>query len=137
MSWARLCGSFCFHRKVLETDSRTRDRASGAFARTLSWSAENMTGGKISAAIGLTLAKDRKVLDALVDVGLLDRDGEDYVLHDFGDYNPTGQELSARRVKRSEAGRRGAAARWGDGKPKGALPSELQGSRRTSHAFWA
>lgn len=126
MSWARLCGSFCFHRKVLEADSRTRDRASGAFARLLAWSAENLTGGQISAPIALTITKDRKVLDALVAVGLLDRDEEDYVLHDFCDYNPTGEELAARReelrTKRSEAGRRGAAARWGDGKPKEGWP---------------
>ncbi len=33
MTWAKLCGSFCFHRKVLEADLLTKQRASGAFAR--------------------------------------------------------------------------------------------------------
>jgi hypothetical protein len=127
MSWAKLCGSFCFHRKVLEADLMTKHRASGAFARMISWSAENMTGGKLSAAIALTIAKDQKIIDALVAVVMLEREGNDYTIHDFGDYNPTGEELAVRRdqlrLKRSEAGRRGAAARWGHGKPDGNLPS--------------
>jgi hypothetical protein len=145
MSWAKLCGSFCFHRKVLEADLLTKHRASGAIARMISWSAENMTGGELSAAMALTIAKDQRVLNALVTVGMLERDGDDYLLHDFADYNPSGEELSARReqlrASRSEAGRRGAAARWGrspsgdpvpsgrrandghrDGKPDGNLP---------------
>ena len=117
MSWAKLCGSFCFHRKVLEADALTQQRASGAFARMISWSAENLTGGKLSPAVALTIAIDRQVLEALVTVGMLERDGDDYVLHDFGEYNPTGEDLAARRAalraKRAEAGRRGAAARWG------------------------
>ncbi|MGD0679041.1 MAG: hypothetical protein ABSC94_26865 [Polyangiaceae bacterium] len=127
MTWAKLCGSFCFHRKVLEADLLTKSRASGAFARMIAWSAENMTGGKISAAMALTIARDRKVIDALVTVALLERHGGNYTLHDFGDYNPTGEELAARReelrVKRSKAGHQGAAVRWGRGKADGNLPS--------------
>jgi hypothetical protein len=130
MSWAKLCGSFCFHRKVLEADALTKDRASGAFARMISWSAENMTSGKLSPAIARTVAKDPKVLDALVAVGMLERDGDDYVLHDFGHYNPTGEDLAAHREqmrrKRVEAGHRGASARWEHGKGPGPMPSTLR-----------
>jgi hypothetical protein len=121
VSWAKLCGSFCFHRKVLEADAVTQHRASGAFARMISWSAENLTGGKLSRAVALTIAVDPQVLEALVTVGMLERDGEGYVLHDFGEYNPTGEDLAVRRAtlraKRAEAGRRGAAARWGPRAP--------------------
>ncbi len=120
MSWARLSGSFCFHRKVLEADSRTKHRASGAFARMLSWSVENMTTGKLSAGVALTIAQDQRVLDVLLNVRLLERHEGDYVIHDYCEYNPTGEELAARRAelraKRSDAGRRGAVARWGRGK---------------------
>jgi hypothetical protein len=93
----------------------------------ISWSAENMTGGKLSAAVALTIAIDPKVIDALVAVAMLERDGRHYVIHDFGDYNPTGEQLTARReelrAKRSQAGRRGAAARWGSDRPDGKLRS--------------
>jgi hypothetical protein len=93
----------------------------------ISWSAENMTGGKLSAAVALTIATDPKVIDALVAVAMLERDGSHYVIHDFGDYNPTGEQLTARReelrAKRSQAGRRGAAARWASDTPDGKLRS--------------
>ena len=137
MSWARLSGSFCFHRKVLEADARTKYRASGAFARMISWSAENMTTGQLSAGVALTIANDPKVLDVLVAVGMLERNGGDYAIHDYCDYNPSGEQLAARRdhlrTQRSDAGRQGALARWGRSPGEGDSPSRRMANEAESH----
>jgi hypothetical protein len=137
MSWARLSGSFCFHRKVLEADARTKHRASGAFARMISWSAENMTTGQLSAGVALTIANEPKVLDVLVAVGMLERKGGDYVIHDYCDYNPSGEQLAARReqlrTRRSDAGRQGALVRWGRSPSEGDSPSRRMANEAENH----
>jgi hypothetical protein len=144
MPWGRICGTFAFHRKVLEVGNE----GAGAQARMISYAAENLTGGKISRSAATTIAP-QTLLDRMVAVGLLERDGDDYVIHDFGDFNPTGQELAKRRselkVKRAEAGRRGAVERWRghsklngnsngnvDGKDHGNLPSDANGKHGKS-----
>jgi hypothetical protein len=38
-------------------------------------------------------------------------------INDFAEYNVTREMAEAKRAAKSEAGKRGAAARWGDGKP--------------------
>jgi hypothetical protein len=132
MSWAKLCGTFAFHRKILEVGNE----GAGAWARMLSYAAENLTGGKVSRAAASSIAPDA-VVAALVAASLLDHDGDSYVVHDFGDFNPTGAELAARkaelRAKRAEAGRRGAFARWQNGKRDGKADGKPHGKNmRTS-----
>jgi len=128
MSWAKLSGGYAFHRKVLEVGNE----GVGAHARMIAFAAEALTGGKISQAVALSIAP-QGLIDRLVAVTLLDRDGSDYIVHDFGDYNPSGAELSQRRAdlkeKRRQAGRKGLDVRWGqhgnNGKSDGKLPSSL------------
>lgn len=50
----------------------------------------------------------------LCDAGLweYDADKDEYVFHDWADYQPDGDEVDAKRRKRSEAGKKGASRRW-------------------------
>ncbi len=125
--WAKLCSTFAFHRKIIEAGNE----AAGAFARMISFACGNLTDGRISASVALTIAGRADIIDRLVEVTLLDRAEDGYELHDFADYNPSGDEVRARsevlREKRAEAGRRGAAARWQtDGKLPSPLPSDAR-----------
>jgi hypothetical protein len=111
VSWGKLCGTFAFHRKVLEVGNE----GAGAFARMIAFSCEGLTDGKLTRAAASAIASP-ELLGRLVDVGLLEVDGDGFAIHDFGDFNPTGQEVKARRAdlsaKRSAAGRQGMASRW-------------------------
>lgn len=53
-------------------------------------------------AFDLRSKKEKELCDALVGAGLLDRDGDDYVFHDWADYNPTKTGLSQARNKTRE-----------------------------------
>lgn len=56
----------------------------------------------------------------LVEVGLWDRVNDGYMIHDYEKYQPESGTVLAKRdaisKKRSEAGKKGAAKRWGNGK---------------------
>jgi hypothetical protein len=64
-------------------------------------------------------ARGKELAGLLVDVGMWDAAGDGWMIHDFADYLPD-KELS---TARSEAGKKGAASRWGNRKPDGKLPS--------------
>jgi hypothetical protein len=140
MSWAKLSGDYPFHRKVLLVGNE----GAGAHVRMIAWSAENLTGGRVSRAAALAIAA-QPLIDRLVEVGLLDVDGDGWAVHDYADHNPTGEDLAARRAelkaKRAEYGRRGAAALWGkrdgkgDGKPNGNLPGKADGKNMATSPF--
>jgi hypothetical protein len=52
----------------------------------------------------------RKPITALLTSGLLVADGEDFLVPDFLEFNPTRKEALAIRAARAEAGRRGGRA---------------------------
>lgn len=111
MSWGKVCGSYAFHPKVLAVGNE----GAGAHTRMIAYACEHLTSGHIARPVALSIAAEA-VLERMVDAELLDRDGDDFVIHDFADYNPSGPELEAKRAdiraKRAEAGRRGAMSRW-------------------------
>lgn len=63
--------------------------------------------GRITAD-DLRTPQERQLCELLADAKLLDRDGEDYVIHDWADYNPTKSGISQAREK---AAQRSAAYR--------------------------
>lgn len=102
--------------------------AIGLWALGLSWSSDHLTDGRIprqqverfaagNRRKGATLAAE------LVAAGLWETADDGWQYHDFHDHNPSGAQAKEKRErisqKRSAAGRRGAASRWGDGKPDG------------------
>lgn len=120
MSWGRIDDKFHSHRKVVAVAKKTD--ALGAWVRMMSWCCDQRSNGTVPRVVALSFAT-QGTIDRLVDVALLDREGDDYFVHDFAKYN-RGEDVSD---KRREAGKKGAAARWAeqpktdtdDGKPDG------------------
>lgn len=102
MSWARLDDQVAFHAKTIAAGNE----AFGAWARMLAWSCAHMTDGKVPRAVARSITTP-KVLGKLVDVRLLDIDGDGYAIHDFLEWNPSQEQERAKRAARAEAGRIG------------------------------
>lgn len=82
----------------------------------MNYSANKLTDGvlkwpqvqMLAGCLGLT---DWKAVAAeLVENGLFEVEDEDYVIHDYLEYNPSREQVLAQRTARSEAGRRGGQA---------------------------
>jgi hypothetical protein len=104
------------------------DGAVGLWVRCLSWTARHLTDGHIPAALPGKLCTSsertaRRFAAELVDSGLWVAAQNGYQFHDYHHHNPSGSAVKARRAEvseaRSQAGRKGAEARWGHGKPDG------------------
>ena len=130
MSWLRIDDGFADNVKVSELS----DRAFRLHVEALCYCSRNLTDGwllpktvkVLTAGIGAT----RKHVDELIEKGLwLNSQGGGFTVNDYLEYNPSAEQVKATRkdlsAKRSDAGRKGAAARWkqtdgnGDGKPDG------------------
>ena len=105
MTWARLDDSFWMHPKVMISGNA----AAGVFARCLSYCGCYLTDGLIPEPVATQIAgSDKKALDALVDVGLLQRlESGGFLISDFLEYNRSKEETEAARRQRAEAGRKG------------------------------
>jgi hypothetical protein len=111
VSWFRVDDKAAFHKKVL----KAHNDGFGALVRMGCWSSDHLTDGRIPIETALLIAPD-DVLQRLCSVGFLESDGDDFIIHDFLDYNPTAEEVRADREAKSaarrEAGKAGASARW-------------------------
>lgn len=102
------------------------------WCRGLDYTNEHGTDGFIPTGMPqmLTPTKTSGRIKALVGAGLWDETDGGWIYHDFHQWNRTTEELDARKTEisllRSEAGKRGAAARW-----NGRLPPVANG---TAHA---
>ena len=128
--WARFDDQFWTHRKVILAGNE----ATGAFVRIVCCCAQRLSNGRIDHATALLIAAKQKVLDRLVEVGMLERAEDGFIVHDWRDWQPSAEEVAVKRselaAKRAEAGRRGASARWQNGKTDGkdvATPSQGDG----------
>lgn len=125
MAWGKLDDGLDDHPKVValldEDDIATAASAIGLWTLCLTWAHRNtrkrgQTPGLLPAGLPRRfigpIGKDAAQL--LVKHGLWEaRDDGGWLIHDFADYLPT-DDL---RAARAEAGRRGAAARWGKEPP--------------------
>lgn len=113
MVWAKLDDQFHSNKKLAQLGPRLLPGA-GLHSLAISWCASELTDGYIPTLQVRRLAgKDTSTLErALVDVGLWEVAENGYYIHDFLDYNPCREEVLAQREARSEAGKRGAEARW-------------------------
>jgi hypothetical protein len=100
MSWARIDDNITFHRKVVHAGNE----AFGAWMRMIAWSANHLTDGNIPRRIGVLIAEKEKVLDVLVECELLERNDDDFVIHDYHEHNPKAEVVKAKR--RAEADRK-------------------------------
>lgn len=102
MSWFKVDDQSPFHPKVLAAGNE----AWGAFCRMGAWSSAHRREGYISEGGAATITT-KKVLQRLMDAGLLHKEEGGYRLHDYLDYNPTADQDKAKRDARAEAGRKG------------------------------
>jgi hypothetical protein len=145
MTWAKVCDTAHSHPKMLEAGLE----AVGLWTLALSHCAAYLTDGHVkrSAAERLAGAHLDRLAGRLVHVGLWEvhPSGDGWQVHDFLEFNPSRAAAVALRgdlsTKRSEAGRRGAAARWQkDGKPSfcheanAVLPSVLPDGKNLKNA---
>lgn len=124
MSLFCVSDGFAFHVKALTAE----DDGVGLWVRAGSWSSarENLTDGWIPEAVAKALCPLPERWEKLVAARLVERDVErgGYQIRNFLRWNPSRAAVLAKShdlgVKRAEAGRAGAAARWrgkADGKP--------------------
>lgn len=104
------------------------------YIRCLLLAKECMSNGVIDepqldlAAVGIP--SPRKLADKLVEVGLWEKIDTGWRVppQKWAKYQTTKEQVEAKRSKRSEAGKKGADARWHNGKPDGNLPSSAHGN---------
>lgn len=129
MSWVRVDDGFYSHPKRWLLGERLD--AIGLWLLCLCYASHQLTNGYVPKEFvdaNRPRPDRRKTLQALLDVGMLVAVEGGYVIHDYLDYQPSREDVVAKRSEvsaaRSEAGKKGAAARWqthgkADGKPDG------------------
>ena len=102
MSWVRIDDSFPEHPKILEAGGD----AGWLHVCALAYCNRNTTDGLIHRNVMPRLS-DRtnplRLAERLVAVGIWERDGADYRIHDYLEYQPSRAEIEAERAKQSEA----------------------------------
>jgi hypothetical protein len=112
MTWAKLDDHFHAHPKIAELEPAIMLEAVGLHALAISWSADNLTDGRIPRGLPCKLAGRNvdEIVDALVEVGLWERKRRGLEIHDYLDYNPSRAQIEAARAAKSAGGRRGGIA---------------------------
>jgi hypothetical protein len=117
MSWVKLDDQLHAHPKVARA-WQSCPAALGLHLMAMSHSGCYGTNGQVDAAFvtgkipGAALRK--KAVAALVDSGLWDVTRDGWKIHDWEIYNGDAESREAARKAKVEAGKKGAAARWGN-----------------------
>lgn len=100
MPWARLDDNFFSHPKVRQA-WRCRP-ALGLWAMSLSYAMRHGTEGHVPAEFVEDQLPDSgergAVAAALVSAGLWSENGKGWIIHDFHDFNPSGDDIEARKA---------------------------------------
>lgn len=114
MSWFKVDDMLAFNAKVVTAGNE----AMGLWVRAGSWCAAQLKGGFVPDVMANAMRSplaNRCDIDALVSAGLWHEVEGGYEFHDWDHYQPNAEQEREKRQKRSDAGKRGAEARWGDG----------------------
>lgn len=110
MPWFKVDDGFWRHPKVMDLP----DPAVALWAKAGSWSADQLTDGEVpKAALRLFNGKP-KAADALVDAGLWTPSARGWEFHDWAEYQPTREQVEAKREQTAERVRRWRANRRGE-----------------------
>jgi hypothetical protein len=135
MGWARLDDSFHDHPKLIGLSLE----ALGLWTKCFTWAhrhhGSGLGVGHLPTGLPESFAgsRGRKLGNELVTHGLWDVADSGWVIHDYADYLPASEKPQTAgevRKSRSEAGRKGAEARWGkadEWQADGKLLSDLDG----------
>lgn len=129
MAWVKLDDHFNEHPKVARLSPAWRPLAVFLHINGLCWCNTHLTDGRIPKSLVSRLAPEIECLEMhgrgplqaahvaeeLVAVGLWEDHGDEYLIHDFHDFQPTRREVLARRRHvsdvRKQAGSKGASKR--------------------------
>lgn len=110
MPWFKVDDGFWRHPKVMDLP----DAAVALWTKAGSWSADQLTDGEVpKAALRLVNGKP-KAADALCDVGLWTPSVKGWEFHDWTEYQPTREQVEAKREQTAERVRRWRSRRRGD-----------------------
>lgn len=105
MTWFKVDDKSAFHEKVL----RAGDAAWGLLCRAGAWSSGQGTDGRIPAHVAKLLCSAKARWSSLVEAGLVHAtDDGGFEIHDFLQWNPSADQVAAKREARSAAGQRAA-----------------------------
>lgn len=115
MTWFKIDDSFYDHPKVFDAS----DSAVALWVRAGCWSARNLTDGVIPGRLAFRLCDDpMKAAAELVERGLWEQVGDDYVFHDWHDYQPAREDVLAKREEARERMRAHRAKRAQERSPE-------------------
>ena len=108
MAWLKVDDQFFSNPKAVKAFT-TDPAALGVWLMCATWSANQMTDGRIPEYVVQMWGVKQDAINVLVDAGLWLEDGTEagWVMKDFLDYNPSRAELEGKRAK--ESARRNAA----------------------------
>src|ERR1700756_3023145 len=92
MSWFKIDDGFHCHPKVLEAGNE----AIGLYVRCGSYCSQQLTEGRVPRVIALMYG-DMNLIDTLVKVGLFKPVEDGWLIHDYGTYNPSREQVLAER----------------------------------------
>lgn len=102
MSWLKVDDSFQAHRKVLRIPKTMRLEALGAWVLAGAWTAHAELDGEIPEYVVEELHIPAYITEELVRVGLWEKVDGGFQMHDYLDYNRSGEECREARQKHSE-----------------------------------
>jgi len=115
MGWFKVDDQLAFHSKTVMAGNE----AMGLWVRAGSWASAQLTGGFIAKHMANAMANECAAI-ALVEAGLWSEVEGGYQFHDWNEFQPDAEEERQKREEtrkaRSEAGKKGAQARWGNSK---------------------
>lgn len=112
MPWGRVDDQHYRHEKLAELDEDLRKGCICLYWLAISWCNDRLTDGRVPRGTVRILGGDAAEADELVRVGLWEKDGTGYRVHDYLHFNKSRSQVEEERVQRSAAGLAGARARW-------------------------
>lgn len=97
VSWAKFDDAFWSHPKVV----RAGNEAVGAFVRMVCYCSQYLTDGAVPAATAREITRP-KILERLVEVGLLEADGDGFRVHGYLERNPSRLQVEAERAAKTQ-----------------------------------
>lgn len=138
MSWAKLDDRFHENRKVKRVWRRCPS-ALGLHVMAITYCAGHETDGFVDVDfVEDRMPKDRereRAVTALVEAGLWHEVSDGWQINDFLEFNKSRDQNAHDRQAKRDAGRKGAAARWGEGTAKApAIAPAMAGANGTAMA---
>lgn len=112
MPWGRVDDQHYRHEKVAELHDDLRKGCVALFWLSISWCNDRLTDGRVPPGTVRILGGDEAEAEELVRVGLWEKDGRGYRVHDYLDFNKSRVQVQEERIQRRLAGQAGAQARW-------------------------